>query len=100
MNLSKLIEMGANEWKAGDKHRFYFDETLLGDLINFRVNRYNTGNISSATLNGEPVSNSKAKGFLPFKFWFDVQAQKFFAQGGSPDAIKLAVDAINSKAGE
>jgi hypothetical protein len=34
------------------------------------VHRYNTGNISAATLDGEEISNAQAKEILNAKVWF------------------------------
>jgi len=44
----------------GTKRRIYFPENLLAELIGLKVTTYKTGNISSASLNGQKISNGKA----------------------------------------
>ena len=76
--LKNLEEMG-NRWEFEKYIRIYFNaEKLLPD---FEVNFYNTGNISSAYLNGEKVSNTRARSLLTSlqmsKFYYDIARRKF-----------------------
>lgn len=74
--VENLVRIGGNEWKKdtrrGRMHRVYFNNAP--DLIGLKVTRYRTGNISSATLGGEHVSNSEAGRLLGAveKVWWDV----------------------------
>lgn len=52
------IEKISNLWEKYGKKRGYFD---FMDFIDLEVNRYGTGNISSAVLNGEKISNTQAR---------------------------------------
>ena len=75
MDIQKLIEIGGNEWKTDDgtKHRIYFND--IPALYGLTMAYYNTGNISSAWMDGEKISNYKAKNIisgLPNSFYFDV----------------------------
>jgi len=68
-----------NEWHKGNYHRVYFNN--LSELYGIKTNRYNSGNISSATLDGEKISNSAAKRILGrlacVKIWFDLTDNEF-----------------------
>jgi hypothetical protein len=65
---SKLIKAGGKEWQKGDKHRIYFNTRETSEAIGLKVDFYKTGNVSSATINGDHISNSRARGIL-----FDLQ---------------------------
>lgn len=76
--VSKIKELG-NEWQKGDYHRVYFNN--LGTWYGIATERYNSGNIQSATLDGKTISNSQARRllqkFASVKFWFDLNTGKF-----------------------
>lgn len=88
-----------NEWKAGDKHRIYINK--LEELYGFDANYYGTGNISSATLDGEQISNSKARKIktnLDFgKLWYDVNAKRFYSDRLPDSYVEKIVKRIKSK---
>lgn len=69
----------AKEWIKGTYHRIYFSDMYW--LSGLEIEKYNTGSISSAKLNGEKISNSSAKSIcldlLVSKFWYDVNTQEF-----------------------
>ena len=81
MNITKLISIGGVEWKKSDTlHRIYFDKNRIAEILGLDCQYYNTGNISSAALCGESISNSRAKSIwskMPDKFWYDVPTGKF-----------------------
>lgn len=60
---NKIISMGGSRWTAGGNDRIYFN-SAAEKIIGLSVERYKTGNISSATLNGERISNSRASKIL------------------------------------
>jgi hypothetical protein len=55
--IDKLVKLGARRWTNYGKDRLYVTEKLIG----LEVDRYGTGNISYAELNGEKISNSYAR---------------------------------------
>lgn len=59
-----LKKVGCTEWvhPGTGEVRIYVND--LAGLYGLRTSHYNTGNISSATLNGEKISNSEAKRIL------------------------------------
>ena len=76
----KLIDMGCREWQKGDHHRIYFNwhtDEVLAEFFGLVINRYKTGNISSAYLNGEKISNSEARRIIGTNPYYDVNADRF-----------------------
>ncbi len=95
----KLVEAGGNRWKRAGHDRIYFNADLILGWLGYSWSHYNTGNISSATLNGESISNSKMKrAFCSLsKIWFDVTAKTWHRQGDSNEiSLSQAVAAINA----
>ena len=79
MNVETLKKIGGSEWIKEDKHRVYFND--LAEFFGLSCSRYNTGNISGATLNGEKISNSRASEISAAlgmsKVWVDVKDGQF-----------------------
>jgi hypothetical protein len=80
--INRLINLGGKEWQKNNYHRVYFNniENLLS-LIDFKVEYYNTGNILSARLQGEKISNSRANELInkieKAKIFYDVIQYEF-----------------------
>ena len=55
----RLVKMGASRWQKGSHDRIYLN-SLGYKLLGLHIERYNTGNIRHAELNGESISNSRA----------------------------------------
>ncbi len=97
----QLINAGGKLWEKNDKHRVYFNNiaTLYGLDLGF----YNTGNISSAQLDGEKISNTQARKILvdldSGKFFFDLDDKKFHWTGIDPADINRLVKSITKKIG-
>lgn len=70
----EALEQIGSRWQKGNMDRIYVND--LADWYGLRYSTYNTGNISSATLNGEKVSNSQARRIADdlnfIKLWYDV----------------------------
>ena len=79
--IEKLIELGGNEWQKNDYHRVYFNAATIAKLSGYKWDTYNTGNISSASLDGEKISNSEMNRVLNRlqfgKYWYDVPTAQF-----------------------
>jgi hypothetical protein len=108
--VEKLVSLGGKRWqKTGNNgeamDRVYFDAKILRELYGLKLSFYNTGNISSATLDGEHVSNSQAGRILGeiegCKFWYDIITGKFNWKGlgGHVDGGDIA-KAIRAKLAE
>ena len=64
---NKLIELGLKVWERGDKRRIYINRQDFGKVFGLELGFYKTGNISSAFLNGEAISNSKAYKLIGYR---------------------------------
>jgi len=54
-----LQDMGASRWTKGNHDRLYI-KNIVQDILELDISRYNSGNISSATVLGQKVSNAAA----------------------------------------
>ena len=83
------LETIGRYWEKGEMRRLYFNTEVLADLIGFSFTRYGTGNISSASLHGSKLSNTKARRLLTEldlgKCWYDYNEDDFHTQGISSD---------------
>ena len=96
MNIDKLLELG-REWKKDNYHRIYFNN--IDELAGLSVSKYNTGNVSSASLNGESISNSQARKMMSNSFtklWYDVNDGKFCGTNIDDNIFDLATEKIKS----
>lgn len=68
-----LTSHDARTWSSRDGSRFRLYINDWAALIGLRIDRYNTGNISHATLNGDKISNSEAGRILAAgdKVWIE-----------------------------
>lgn len=73
----KLIELGASVWEKNSMRRIYINANLFSDVFALRITTYGTGNIRSAVLDGDKISNSKAYKLVSEKTYFDCVTQKF-----------------------
>lgn len=94
-----LVEkFGGSLWEKYGKRRVYINN--IAAIYGIETARYNTGNISSAMLNGVKISNSEAKRTLskmPDKFWYDLEDGKFHWktwEGDDVQAREIAEDVI------
>lgn len=67
--IAKLESKGFNRWTKGNMDRLYINAKDLG----LEVDYYKTGNVSSATWQGEHISNADARRLLESKVWIDVK---------------------------
>lgn len=80
--VEQLKSIGGTRWRKYGKDRVYFND--LADRIGLDVERYNTGNVSSARLDGEKISNSKATDYLQKlkfgDFYYNVESGEFVSK--------------------
>lgn len=83
ITVEALEAIGGNRWQKGDHDRIYFND--LASLYGLDYTTYKTGNVMSASLNGEKISNSKASKILSSlhfgKFWYDCHTSEFHHRG-------------------
>lgn len=66
--IEAAIKAGGKRWQKGTMDRIYFNAPALG----LECEYYKSGNVRSATFNGEDISNKKAGGMLFAKSYIDV----------------------------
>ena len=100
MNAKQLeqLEKIGNRWQQHGYDRIYFKNEFVYEMIGLSVGYYHSGNISSASQNGERISNSRARRIMSTvgKIFYDVNAEKFDQQYGNDDYLVLSdfVEAI------
>jgi hypothetical protein len=92
--IMKLEDAGFKRWTKGDYDRLYIDATACG----LECDTYKSGNISSATFNGESISNARAGRMKAMKMYVDIATGEFHAEhayGAKGDTeIAAAAEAI------
>lgn len=73
----KLEALGIDAWERGEMKRYYINDEHLEAVFGLSIGRYNTGNVSSASLNGEGISNSKAYKLLGRGIWYDANTDSW-----------------------
>lgn len=79
---AQITAIGGRDWQRDDKHRVYLNDPSA--MIGLEIDTYGTGNISSATLNGERISNAAAgrlRGAID-KVYLDVASGTIFVSWG------------------
>lgn len=75
--VEKLHEIGGNHWKKYEKNRIYFNGDALLKALGYEWSQYNSGNLSSAHLKGNHISNSQMKRVfrdMDRKFYYDLDS--------------------------
>lgn len=97
---NKFIEtlegMGANRWTKYDRDRLYLQK-ILPEMIGLKISRYNTGNISDASINGEKISNSSAGRYLAGmeKTYYDIKNKKLFVDTHRDEVVEDITKAMD-----
>src|SRR5690554_5118355 len=70
----QILALGGREWTGRNgQRRIYLNNWY--ELAGLKVSWYkSSGSISSATIDGEPISNRKAGMLMTAKVWYDVEA--------------------------
>lgn len=98
---TKLVEanLGKRWTKSPTLDRVYITDGTKLRYAGLEVERYKSGNVSSARLNGKPISNNQARGLLwaltGSKLWYDVTTGKWTQQlvgGTHRDDEKLTTE--------
>ncbi|MGA3524153.1 helix-turn-helix domain-containing protein [Melissospora conviva] len=69
----QITRIGGREWTgANGAHRVYINEDVWTALVGLEIDRYKSGNIQHAELNGEKISNARAARLAAIKvYWQD-----------------------------
>lgn len=99
MTAETLTAAGGSLWEKGSMRRVYFND--LSELYGLKADRYNTGNISSATLDGETISNSAARRIMvelsTAKLYYDLTAGTFQSRGLNENDHAVLTTVIRSR---
>lgn len=94
-----LSAVGGTLWERGSMRRVYFND--LEGLLGLEVSRYGSGNISYAYLNGEKLSNRRARDLvreLDFaKVWWDASSQEFHSKGMDEEHFEVVAANIQAR---
>jgi len=90
-----LLEIGGRRWKQGRLDRIYFNRPAQRGGL--EVDYYKTGNVKSAKLNGEHLSNTKARGLLAGKLWWDVAENQWDWKDLPDDMAGAAIESIEGE---
>ena len=97
MNDIDKIKSAGKEWVKGDYHRIYFNN-LEKFYTALEINTYKTGSISSATLNGEKISNNRAYKIQTDldvgKLYYDVKNSAWVHTGIDSDILEIIIENI------
>jgi hypothetical protein len=85
-SVDTMTAIGGNRWQKNGMDRVYLND--WADLAGLEVSRYNTGNISGASYQGEGISNSQAYKLLGSidKVWFDAADGKLHCYYGHSES--------------
>ncbi len=96
--IETLKKLGGKLWEKYGKRRIYFDSGLVLDYAGLKLERYNTGNICRAWLDGKEISNSAARriveAYSDLKIFYDLADGEFKIAGtgiGYSDYAGLAL---------
>ena len=96
--IKNLLDGGAVRWTKYGKDRIYL-RNFLKENSGLEIERYNSGNISSAKLNGEKISNSMAGRILGIMevSYYDIQKDTFFTGETRQDEVRPIIMAAIEK---
>ena len=84
LDIKELENKGFNRWTKGDMDRLYFN---VEKSEYFEVEYYKSGNVSSAYLEGERISNAEAYRIMSVKCFIDLKNNnELVVQYGSEEA--------------
>lgn len=92
-----MVAIGGSHWQRGDKDRVYLND--WAQFIGLEVERYKSGNIWNATLNGETISNGEAGRLLGavHKVFFDNTDDQLHIEWGHSNPRSMDRDEIAAK---
>lgn len=96
-SIEDLIAMGAKRWQKAGYDRLYLNNAGL-KIAGLEISRYNTGNVSSAKLNGEKVSNTKGRNMASIveRAYIDLTSGKLHCTQAKDDDVQEAVIALEN----
>lgn len=94
--VEQLESIGGKHWEKPGYDRVYFNG--LEDRLGLECTYYNTGNISTAKLDGERISNSEARRIKAMcyqgKVWYDMMTGEWHTRGIRDDYAQMVLGQI------
>lgn len=99
---AQMFAIGGRPWCRGDQDRVYLNVDTWAPMINLVLSWYKSGNVQSATLNGEKISNRRGSELAAGKvFWengaIHVQGALRSYEGRIIRGIRRLVDAAGER---
>lgn len=99
INFEKAANKGFARWTKGNMDRLYFNIAENGALD---IDRYKSGNVRRAYLNGEKISNSRANRILATRAYLDLKTGETIVANGDEhdlvaDIFEKALTQLNAK---
>lgn len=96
-----LCSMEGNAWKKNNMRRVYYSLDKLCNLIGFEFSTYKTGNISCAYIDGEKISNTRAKDIyytlLNMKIYFDFTDYEFHCKNNNSNLSEVILSGLEEE---
>jgi hypothetical protein len=89
LSADTMVAIGGNRWTRNGMDRVYLND--WHEFAGLAVSRYNTGNISGASLDGEPIANGRAGAILGAidKVYYDAADGKLHARHYGADSVDI-----------
>ena len=89
LTVENMVAIGGNRWQRGDRDRVYLNDWAA--FTGLEVTHYGSGNISSASLDGRSIANSRAGAILGsiYKVYFDAADGQLYYQHTGANAISV-----------
>jgi hypothetical protein len=93
-SIETMLAIGGNRWQRNGMDRVYINDWAA--FAGIETTRYNTGSISSASYQGEGISNSQAGKLLGSidKVWFDAATGKLHGRYGYSESRVATRDEV------
>lgn len=101
--IAAYVSAGGKLWTGQNGQKRIYFNIDIPEILGWSVSHYGTGNVSGATLNGEPVSNTKATAAMErlgfSKVWIDTETWRFKTDRLTSDELQAVSDEIKRRAG-
>ncbi|MEU1134960.1 hypothetical protein ABZ383_34745 [Streptomyces sp. NPDC005900] len=91
LTADRLVAIGGRRWQKNGMDRVYLNEDLWADMLGLDVDRYNSGNICGATLDGHAIANGRASSLLAAvdKVYFDTADGRLHYRHHGADGFEI-----------
>ena len=89
LTAAAIIALGGNRWQRNGMDRVYLNNWT--EFVGISVSHYNTGNISGASIDGEPIANGRMSRILGSvdKVYFDIADGKLHIKHFGADDLDV-----------